>query len=115
MRRLWLILLLGVLLAAGGIGAFLKYRHSDSFFNGKDLDGWEGRGEYWSVRDGALVGASPEGAKFSTFLCSKKSYKDFELRFQVKLKGKGWTGNSGVNIRSKVADRNKFSIAGPQC
>jgi hypothetical protein len=116
MRRLWLILLLGALLAAGGgVGVYLKYHHTDRFFNGKDLDGWEGRGEYWSVRDGDLVGASPEGAKFSTFLCSKKTYKDFELRFQVKLKGKGWTGNSGVNIRSKVADRNKFSIAGPQC
>jgi hypothetical protein len=116
MRRLWLIVPLGALLVlGGGVGVYLKYRNTDSFFNGKDLEGWEGRGEYWSVRDGALVGASPEGAKFNTFLCSKKTYKDFELRFQVKLKGKGWTGNSGVNIRSAVADRKKFSVAGPQC
>ena len=28
----------------------------DDFFNGKDLDGWEGLMEYWSVKDGAIVG-----------------------------------------------------------
>ncbi|HEV3119372.1 MAG TPA: hypothetical protein VGY58_20115, partial [Gemmataceae bacterium] len=42
------------------------------FFNGKDLEGWEGLNEYWSVQDGALVGTAPaEGLKFNTFLCSK--------------------------------------------
>jgi hypothetical protein len=71
--------------------------------------------EYWSVKDGALVGASPRRAKFNTFLCSKNKYKDFELRFRVKLTGKGWTGNSGVNIRSEVSDMKKMSVKGPQC
>src|SRR5436305_14744954 len=63
----------------------------------KDLSGWEGLSEYWSIKDGALVGSTfPDGGKFNTFLCSKKKYKDFALHFQVRLKGKGWTGNSGV-------------------
>src|ERR1700686_4381000 len=74
------------------------------FFNGKNLDGWEGLLEYWTVKDGALVGSTPDGLKFNTFLCSKKKYKDFELHFQVKLVGKGWSGNSGVQIRSKIRD-----------
>jgi hypothetical protein len=87
---------------------------SKSFFNGKDFTGWEGlTGEdgYWSVKDGAIVGASPKGLKFNTFLCTKKKYKDFELQFQVKLT-KG--GNSGVQIRSKIHNEKTFAVTGPQ-
>ena len=85
----------------------------EAFFNGKNLDGWEGLMEYWSVRDGAIVGKAPaEGLKFNTFLCSKKKYKDFELTFQFRLKdGKG---NSGVQFRSRIVDAEKFAVAGPQ-
>src|SRR5690348_2605021 len=83
------------------------------FFNGKDLDGWEGLTKYWSVKDGALVGYTPEDPKHNTFLCSKKKYKDFELKFKVRLKG--GIGNSGVQIRSTVTDAEKFIVAGPQC
>ena len=84
------------------------------FFNGKNLDGWEGLNEFWSVKDGALVGtAPPEGLTFNTFLCTKKKYKDFELSFQIRLKG--GSGNSGVQIRSEVFDAEKFKVKGPQC
>jgi hypothetical protein len=86
------------------------------FFNGKDLDGWEGLTQYWSVKDGALVGSTyPDGGKFNTFLCSKKKYRDFGLHFQVKLTGKGWDGNSGVQIRSEIANADHFAVRGPQC
>jgi hypothetical protein len=84
------------------------------FFNGKDLSGWEGLTEYWQVRDGAIVGTlPPEGVKiFNTFLCSKKKYRDFELKFKVLLsKGKA---NSGVQIRSWIAAPRTFSVSGPQ-
>ena len=87
---------------------------SDSeFFNGKDLTGWEGLKEYWHVKDGALVGlAPPGGLKFNTFLCSQKKFKDFELHFQVRLRdGKG---NSGVQIRSEIADPKHYAVRGPQ-
>jgi hypothetical protein len=87
---------------------------SDSeFFNGKDLSGWEGLTKYWSVKDGAIVGYTPEDPKYNTFLCSKKKHGDFELRFKVRLKD--GVGNSGVQIRSKVVDPEKFIVAGPQC
>jgi hypothetical protein len=86
-----------------------------AFFNGKDLDGWQGLTEYWSVRDGAIVGSDPKGLGFNTFLCSKKSYKDFELHFQVRLTGEGWTGNSGVQIRSAVFNLEHYAVRGPQC
>jgi len=79
----------------------------------KDLDGWDGLKDYWSVQDGALVGSTPKGLTFNTFLCSTKKYKDFELSFKVRLKG--GAGNSGVQIRSEVFDNQKYAVKGPQC
>src|SRR5204863_7566497 len=69
---------------------------------------WEGLKEYWTVRNGEITGATPEGLKFNTFLCSKKKYTDFELSFQVRLKG--GQGNSGVQIRSEIANREHLAV-----
>jgi hypothetical protein len=69
--------------------------------------------DYWTYKDGALVGATPKGLKFNTFLCSKKKYGDFELSFEVRLKN--GEGNSGVQIRSKIFNEKEFAVAGPQC
>ena len=82
------------------------------FFNGKSLDGWDGLNQYWSVKDGAIVGYTPEDPKFNTFLCTKKPYKDFEMSFKIRLKD--GVGNSGVQIRSTVFDKEKFRVKGPQ-
>jgi len=105
------------LLAAFGLCVTLGQPQAQSgetsFFNGKDLSGWDGLlSEYWSVKDGAIVGSAPKGLKFNTFLCSKVKYKDFELKFQVKMT-KG--ANSGVQIRSEIFDKEKFAVKGPQC
>ncbi len=84
------------------------------FFNGKDLTGWRGLTQYWKVVDGAIVGSTePNGLKFNTFLCSEREYGDFELSFQVRLKN--GQGNSGVQIRSEIFDKEKFAVRGPQC
>jgi hypothetical protein len=83
-------------------------------FIGKDLAGWQGLiAEHWTFKDGALVGLSPQGLKFNTFLCSKQKYGDFELKFQVWLIGKN--ANSGVQIRSQIFDHKVFAVKGPQC
>jgi hypothetical protein len=84
-------------------------------FNRKDLTGWEGIAGCWAVRKGDLVGDTGPGINFNTCLCSRKKVKDFELWFQVRLGGTGWPGNSGVQIRSTLTDRNKFIVQGPQC
>ncbi len=106
--------ILTALLCAGCL--FLSGARADTdageFFNGKDLSGWEGLEKYWSVKDGAIVGYTPEDPKFNTFLCSKKKYKDFELSFKVRLKD--GIGNSGVQIRSKLVNKDKFTVHGPQ-
>src|SRR6516225_6167326 len=101
MKRLVGFLALGVLLSFSAVQA----GSDKEFFNGKDLTGWEGLiDEFWSVKDGAIVGSGGDKTvPFNTFLCSKRKYKDFELTFQIRLKaGKG---NSGVQIRSFIEEK----------
>ena len=67
-------------------------------FDGKTLDGWQqqnGTATY-RVEDGAVVGKTSEGSP-NSFLCPKKDYGDFELKFEVKVDDEL---NSGVQIRS---------------
>lgn len=92
----------------------LRAEDAAGFFNGKDLSGFEGLEKHWSVKDGALVGSSqPEGIKFNTFLCSTKKYKDFELTCQVRILNS--VGNSGIQVRSEVINKERFVVKGPQC
>ena len=112
MRVRTIILGLAVTLAPWG-GASGGSAGGD-LFNGRDLTGWDGIAALWSVKDGAIVGTTPppKGLNFNTFLCTKKSYGDFELQCQIRLKdGKG---NSGIQIRSEVIDKDKFVVKGPQ-
>ncbi|MEM7231686.1 MAG: family 16 glycoside hydrolase [Planctomycetota bacterium] len=69
-----------------------------SLFDGKTLNGWKGKAEHWSVRDGAIVGSShPKGIRGNTFLITDKQYENFILRAKFKFTG----GNSGIQIRSE--------------
>jgi hypothetical protein len=108
LRRVLVVCLFAVCLSARA------EEGAKSAFVPEDLSGWEGMiKEFWTVKDGALIGNSGEkGIKFNTFLCSKKTYKDFEMKFQVKL-DRG-AGNSGIQIRSKIADPKVYAVAGPQ-
>jgi putative membrane-bound dehydrogenase-like protein len=67
-------------------------------FNGRDLSGWSGETQYWSVDNGEIVGKSP-GLDHNTFLASDLSVGDFRLSFEVKLVDN--VGNSGVQFRTK--------------
>lgn len=90
-----------------------------SLFNGKDLTGWDGLKEYWSVRDGAITGQTTPNRvlKANTFLVWKGGeLKNFELRMQFKLTGENDKNqaNSGVQYRSKVLDPATFVVGGYQ-
>src|SRR5262245_49523171 len=112
MLRIGSITLLALVLAIS-VTATLGGEKAGDFFNGKNLDGWEGLiDEHWTVTKGDIVGAAPKGLKFNTFLCSKQKYKDFELVFKVKMT-KG--ANSGVQIRSQIINEKTFAVGGPQC
>jgi hypothetical protein len=72
-------------------------------FDGKTFDGWEGDTKNtWRVEDGALVGGSLEKTvPRNEFLCTTKSYGDFELRLRFKLLGDKEKANAGVQFRTK--------------
>jgi len=57
-------------------------------FNGRDLEGWEGHVDpYWSVESGEIVGRNTKenAPKVSTYLLTKKPYRNFRLLFEGKL------------------------------
>lgn len=54
-------------------------------FNGKNLDGWEGHKELWSVKDDMIVGKNTKPVKVSTYLLTKRKFTDFQLIFSFKL------------------------------
>jgi hypothetical protein len=82
-------------------------------FDGKSLDGWEQKNgtATYRVEDGCIVGKTTEGSP-NSFLCTKKSYGDFELKFEVKVDDEL---NSGVQIRSaSKPDFDNGRVHGPQ-
>jgi len=54
-------------------------------FNGKDLEGWEGYEDLWSVKDGVIVAKNTKPLKYSTYLLTKRKFSDFRLVFSAKL------------------------------
>lgn len=89
-------------------------------FNGKDLSGWEGKSNLWSVRDGAIVGRTTSEADLptaNTFLVYKGAQPaNFELRLKFRLTAQNDKGqaNSGVQYRSRVIDPAEFIVGGYQ-
>ncbi len=82
-----------------------------SIFNGNDKTGWtqkNGTATY-RVENGVIIGKTAEGSP-NSFLCSEKTYSDFELTFEVKV-DPGL--NSGVQIRSATKDQGG-RVYGPQ-
>ncbi|MFH1268573.1 MAG: DUF1080 domain-containing protein, partial [Planctomycetota bacterium] len=65
----------------------------------------------YRVEDGTIVGKTSEGSP-NSFLCTKKDYSDFELKFEVKVDDEL---NSGVQIRSVSKEEiKKGRVHGPQ-
>lgn len=72
-----------------------------SIFNGKDLTGWEGEQEYWSVEDGAITGitTAEKPLDHPTYLFWRGGKPaDFVLRASYRFLTP--KGNSGINFRS---------------
>jgi putative heme-binding domain-containing protein len=68
------------------------------FFNGRDLTGWTGDPNLWSVENGEIIGRS-SGLEHNSFLISDLAAGNFKLSLEVKLKDNA--GNSGIQFRSK--------------
>ncbi len=86
-----------------------------SLFNGKDLSGWDGNPELWSVQNGVITGITKadEPLPYNQFLIWRDGkVKNFELRVTLRQTG----NNSGIQYRSReLPDVGKWSIGGYQC
>jgi hypothetical protein len=72
-----------------------------ALFDGKTFNGWEGDRKIFRIQDGAIVGGSlTDKIARNEFLCTTKTYGDFELRLKVKLLG-GDSANAGFQFRTK--------------
>ena len=103
------------------LSATLAHAAEKSLFNGKDLTGWKGQAEFWSVKDGAITGQTTKDlpVKENTFLIWQDGeVADFELTCKFKIvdadaKSTGF-GNSGIQYRSKVVKPEYSVVAGYQ-
>lgn len=87
----------------------------EPLFNGKDLTGWDGNPELWSVEDGAITGRTkgPDHLGYNQFLIWRGGeVKNFELKAKIRVTG----NNTGIQYRSKeLPEVGKWSIGGYQC
>ncbi len=75
-------------------------------FNGKDTTGWEGQTEkYFSVNGGIIVAKNDkdDAPKASTYLVTKKKYRNFRLIFESKLVTSEM--HSGIALWGKTVER----------
>ncbi len=86
-----------------------------SLFNGKDLTGWDGSPELWTVEDGCITGKTtgPEQLSYNQFLIWRGGVvKNFEFSAKVKQEG----NNTGIQYRSReLPEVGKWSVGGYQC
>jgi hypothetical protein len=115
-KHLAQILSAAAILAAVSAPSALGADHETGFkplFNGKDLSNWEGNPKLWSIKDGLVTGQTTKEntIKVNTFLIyTNTPVEDFELRFSYKIIG----GNSGVQYRSKVIEKENYRVGGYQ-
>ena len=112
---------LSLLAATIALSAVAEEKESEagfkSLFNGKDLAGWAGRPQHWSVEGGAITGRTTKEhpAEGNNFLIWKGgTVSDFELRLSYKIVPNNDNGfaNSGIQYRSK--DFDNFVVGGYQ-
>ena len=91
----------------------LQPSQSKQLFNGKDLSGWKGRKDLWSVEDGQIVGRTSDDDPIqgNSFLIYEGGEPgNFELVVWFKIKA----GNSGIQYRSHIVDEKRFFVGGYQ-
>lgn len=84
-----------------------------AIFDGRTFAGWEGDLKIFRIEDNAIVGGSlKDKIARNEFLCTRKTYGNFELRLKVKLLG-GDAANAGIQFRTKRLPGN-YEVSGYQ-
>lgn len=85
-----------------------------SLFDGKSLEGWEGPDSIFRVEEGCIVsGSMDKPLDRSYYLCTVKTYDNFELTLKAKFKNKGKYENAGISFRAERVP-NSTQVAGYQ-
>jgi hypothetical protein len=101
MKRILPIAVALAAVVAGGVSAGQPSEKPRPIFDGKSFSGWEGNLKLFRIEDGAIVGGTlKEPIARNEFLCTTRTYGDFELRLKVKLLG-GENANAGIQFRTK--------------
>lgn len=107
-------LFLTLLLLPSLVAATANAQEFQSLFNGKDLTGWAGKADFWSVKEGAIFGQTTKDkpTKGNTFLVWQGGeVSDFVFKTKVRFSG----NNSGVQYRSEQIGKPKdFVVKGYQ-
>jgi len=88
---------------------------ADGFVNiigGDNLRVWKGLANYWSSKDGVIVGRQTRENSKQTFLVLPYRLRDFELRLKYRFLSP--QGNSGIQFRSRMLDRDNYRVGGYQ-
>lgn len=83
-------------LALAGTGCAQEW---ENLVKGDTLEGWVQRGgnATYTVKDGVITGETAPGQQKNAFLCTERTWRDFELELEFKVDPKL---NSGVQVRS---------------
>ena len=86
---------------------------AEQLFNGRNLEGWSGNPDIWSVQDGQIVGSTVSNriAKNTFLVWQGGEVGDFRLNFKARMDG---DNNSGVQYRSEVAEEETWKVIGYQ-
>ncbi len=79
-----------------------------SLFNGEDLTGWAGSHGAWTVEDGVIRCTGRKDGGRNWLIWRGGDIEDFELRLKVRFT----SGNSGIQVRSE--ERDGFQVSGCQ-
>jgi putative heme-binding domain-containing protein len=90
--------LIGYLASPAQVPMFATADNIGTFFNGKDLSGWEGNLEHWRVENNEIVGKT-DGLKHNEWLSGPLLLGDF--RFVCKARLTPNKENSGIQFRSQ--------------
>ena len=87
-----------------GVHLFLQQEEAGfvDLFDGRAFDGWDGNLDWFRIEDGAIVaGNLNQPIARNEFLCTKRPFRDFELRLKVRLLGDLARANAGIQVRSR--------------
>ena len=93
-----------------------QYSKEVILFDGLTFNGWEGDTlNTWRIEDNMIIGGSLiKNVPENNFLCTRRTYRNFILKFKIKLVGHEGFINAGLQFRSVRATNPSNEMIGYQ-